>query len=230
MTGATSGIGRATCVRLLAQGHEVVGVGRDFSKIEPVPGFEPVEIDFSDLGRLPEKLLDLRRRWPRIDALVLSAGRAVLGHLEELSFEQIRGLVDLNFTSQAFVVRALLPGLKRQGRGDVVLIGSEAALRGSRQGSIYCASKFALRGFAQALREECAKSGVKVSIINPGVVRTPFFDDLPIEPGEHEDNALAPEEVAEAVEMVLSLRPGAVIDEINLSPLKKVVRRKNERR
>lgn len=226
MTGATSGIGLATRVRLLAQGHQVIGVGRDFSKIDAAPGFEPVELDFSDLGGLPEKLRDLAHRRPRIDALVLSAGRGVLGHLEELSFDQIRRLIDLNFTSQAFVVRALLPGLKRLGRGDVILMGSEAALRGSRQGSIYCASKFALRGFAQALREECARSGVKVTIINPGVVRTPFFDDLPIEPGEHQDNALLPEEVAEMVAMVLSQGAGAVIDEINLSPLKKVVRRK----
>ncbi len=62
-----------------------------------------------------------------------------------------------------------------------------------------------------------------MSIVNPGMVRTPFFDGLPIEPGERDENALLPEEVAEAIALVLSQRPGVVIDEINVSPLSKVV-------
>ena len=229
VTGATSGIGRAICARLRADGHAVVGLGRraaelsgEDPELEGVE-IEGVEIDFADLDALPDRLRSLGRRHPGVDGLVLSAGRGELANLEELSYRQIRGLLDLNFTSQAFVVRAFLPALKRRGRGDVVFIGSEAALAGSRQGSIYCASKFALRGFAQALRDECAKSGVRVSIVNPGMVRTPFFEGLPIEPGGGEENALLPAEVAEAVALVLAQRPGAVIDEINLSPLKKVV-------
>ena len=65
--------------------------------------------------------------------------------------------------------------MKKIGKGDVIFIGSEAALNGSRKGTIYCASKFALRGFAQALRDECSKSSIRVTIINPGMVKTGFF-------------------------------------------------------
>ncbi|MCZ6795808.1 MAG: SDR family NAD(P)-dependent oxidoreductase, partial [Planctomycetota bacterium] len=100
---------------------------------------------------------------------------------------------------------------------------------GKRQGAVYCASKFALRGFAQALREECAASGVRVTIVNPGMVRTGFFDDLDFAPGEEPANYVLPEDVAEVVAAVLSMRRETVVDEINLSPLKKVVRFRSEK-
>lgn len=226
VTGASSGIGRAIAERLLADGHAVVGVGRDAARLDlDGDAFSPEVLDLADLDALPSRLDELARRHPDVDALVLAAGRGALGGLESFAYREIRALVDLDFTAQAFFARAFLPGMKRRGRGDLLFLGSEAALRGARQGSIYCAAKFALRGFAQALREECSKSGVRVTILHPGMVRTPFFDDLPIAPGGDADNALAPEDVAAAAALALSLPPGAVVDEIALSPLKKVVRK-----
>ena len=145
------------------------------------------------------------------------------GHLEQFSYAQIRELLDLNFTSQAFTVRAFLPRMKRSGCGDIVIIGSEAALRGSRKGSLYCASKFALRGFSQALREEASSAGIRVCLVNPGMVRTPFFDELDFEPGDAPDQHVLPEDVAAVVCSVLQAREGTVIDEINLSPQKRVI-------
>ena len=228
VTGATSGIGAAISRRLLRAGHRVVGVGRDFAKLEcaRAEGFEAQVLDFADLDALPMALDALLRRIGGLDGAVLAAGRGQLAHLEEFSFAHIRSLMDLNFTSQAFVARALVPQLKRQGHGDLVFIGSEAAFEGKRQGSVYCASKFALRGFAQALREESAKSGVRISLIHPGLVRTPFFDDLRVEPGAAEGQALVADDVAAAVLYVLEQRPGVVIDELRLSAPTQVVARK----
>ena len=160
-------------------------------------------------------------------AVVCAAGVGRFGSLEEFSYEQIRELIDINLTSQLYVVRAFLPLLKRRGRGDVVLIGSEAALAGGARGAVYSATKFALRGFCQSLRQESAAAGIRVTLINPGMVRTGFFDQLDFEPGEDPTHAIVPEDIAVAVKMVLSARPETVFDEINLSPLKKVVRRKH---
>ena len=228
MTGASAGIGAAICRRLLADGHQVVGVARDFSKFGPaVDRFHAAEIDLSELEPLPGRLKGLAREHDDVDVVVCNAGRGQFGSLEEFSYSQIRSLVDLNFTSQAYVVRTFLPKMKERVGGDVLFIGSEAALSGGRRGAVYSASKWALRGFAQTLRDECARKGVRVAVINPGMVRTTFFDDLHFAPGDEEANALLPEEVAEAVAFVLSSRRGAVFDEINLSPLKKVLKFKD---
>ena len=224
VTGASSGIGRAICENLLETGHQVVGLARNFSRFPCThPDFEPWTLDLSDLEALPGHLRQLMTAHPQIDAIVCSAGQGRFGELEQFSYAQIRALMDLNFTSHAFVARTFLPLLKKAGHGDLVFIGSEAALRGTRKGAVYCASKFAVRGFAQALREESARAGVRVSIVNPGMVRTPFFDELDFEPGDNPANYILPEDVARAVSMILSARPGTVFDEIDLSPLKPVI-------
>jgi NADP-dependent 3-hydroxy acid dehydrogenase YdfG len=225
VTGASSGIGRAVAKYLLQQGHTVIGISRDCTKFtQPMPCFTAVELDLSQIHELPKKLHDLQQTFSDIDAVVFCAGAGQFGSIEEFSYSHIEALLNLNFTSQVFLTKALLPQLKNKGSGDLIFIGSEAALKGSRKGAIYCASKFALRGFTQALREDCGKSNVRVCLINPGMVKTPFFEPLTFEPGDHESNSLCPEDVAQAVAYVLSASPQIVIDEINLSPLNKVVK------
>jgi 3-hydroxy acid dehydrogenase/malonic semialdehyde reductase len=159
--------------------------------------------------------------------LINNAGIGRMGFLEQLSVKDIRLVMDTNLTSQVIVTKTFLPLLKKQGEGDILFMGSEAALKGARQGSIYCASKFALRGFSQALREECGKSGVRITLINPGAVRTPFFEKLQFEPGLAAENAIEPEDIASAVSMVLAARSGTVFDEITLSPRNQVWKKKD---
>jgi len=225
VTGASSGIGRAIARNLLQQGHHVLGVSRDNAKfIRHMDNFTPVQLDLSRLNDIPEKIRELEQAFPEIDAVIFCAGRGQFGSVEEFSYTQIEDLMTLNFTSNAFLVKALLPALKRKDHGDLIFIGSEAALKGSRKGAMYCASKFALRGFTQALREECGKSNVRVCLINPGMVKTAFFEPLSFEPGDETSNFITPEDVAEAVSYALNSRAQIVIDEINLSPLNKVVK------
>lgn len=224
ITGASRGIGRAIAERLLNEHWRVIGTARDWASAEPVPGeLIRTALDLSDLDALPQRLQALRKAHPEIDAVVLNAGMGRFGALEQFSPRQIRQLVDVNLTAQALLAREFLPMLKRRGSGDLVFMGSEAALQGGRNGAIYSATKFALRGLAQALREECGASGVRVSMVNPGMVDTEFFDDLGFRPGAAPDQHLEPQDVAEAVWLILSARPGAVIHEINLSPQKKVI-------
>lgn len=224
VTGATSGIGKAIATNLVAAGHRVIGIGRDFSRLELDPRqFTPWPLDLARIDALPAALDTLARDYPDIDTLVLAAGRGEFGSLEEFSYGQMKALLEINFLSQAYIARAFVPLLKRQGRGDLIFIGSEAARKGSRKGTLYCASKFALRGFAQALREECGNAGVRVSLINPGMVRSRFYETLNFEPGAESCQHLLPSEIAELVTLLLNLRQGCVVDEINLTPLTKVI-------
>lgn len=224
VTGASSGIGRAIARQLLRQGHVVIGVARDSRRFERAhPAFFPMALDLSQLADIESAAKRWQKQFPELDAVVFAAGYGQFGSLEQFSYAQIERLLTVNFTSQVFLTRALLPRLKQKPHANLVYIGSEAALKGSRNGSIYCASKFALRGFTQALRDECGKSGVRVSLVNPGMVDTAFFESLNFAPGRHPQHALQAEDVAEAVVYILNSAAHAVIDEINLSPASKVI-------
>jgi NAD(P)-dependent dehydrogenase (short-subunit alcohol dehydrogenase family) len=230
VTGVSSGIGKAIAIRLLEQGCRVVGMARSVNEQTILHEcFVPLPVDLARLESLPGLLLACAETYPDVDAVICCAGKGRFAGLEEFSYAQIREIIDLNFTSQAYLIKTFLPKMKRAGHGDIIIIGSEAALAGARKGSVYCAGKFALRGMAQALRDECSKSGIRVTIINPGMVKTPFFDSLNFEPGESPQNYVLPQDVADAVALVLNARPETVFDEINLSPLKKVVRSKPSR-
>ncbi|MDC9729674.1 MAG: SDR family NAD(P)-dependent oxidoreductase [Methyloprofundus sp.] len=224
VTGASSGIGQACAIALLRQGHEVIGLTRNCAQfIVSHPKFTPHQIDLSDLANLAANLKALTARFPNIDSIIFAAGRGEFGHLEEFSLSQIQELMNLNFISISFVAKYFLPTFKRKDVSDFIFIGSEAALKGSRKGSIYCASKFAIRGFSQALRDECAKSKVRVSLINPGMVKTEFFDHLNFAPGNEENQHLNAEDVAGAATYIINARAGIIIDEINLNPANKVI-------
>jgi len=227
VSGASSGIGQAICKRLISEGHKIIGLARNFNKTTcPDPSFHAISMDLSDIEALPERLKKLQKEYPEIDGLICCAGRGQFGSLEEFSYEQIRSLMELNFLSQAYIIKTFLPAIKKAGHGDIIIMGSEAALSGGRKGAIYSASKFALRGFAQALREECARNGIRVTMINPGMVKTEFFDELNFTPGNSEDNYILPEDIADAALLVINSRHGTVFDEINLSPQKKVIQAK----
>jgi NADP-dependent 3-hydroxy acid dehydrogenase YdfG len=224
VTGATHGIGAAITRRLLAQGHQVIGIGRDFSDwADDTPGLHPISCDLADLQELPDHLNAIIHSHGDLDGVVLNAGYGRFGSLEEFAFYQIREMIDTNLTQHLYTARALVPHLKRLGRGDIIIIGSESALIGGKKGSLYSACKFALRGFAQSLRAECSASAVRVCLINPGMVDSDFFNELDFKPGEAPENHLRVTDIAEVVCMVLNAHPGTVFDEINLNPLKKVI-------
>lgn len=230
VTGASSGIGEAITARLLGHGYRVIGMARDFSNTRlDSDHFRAVPIDLSRLDELPARLEALIRDEQAIDGVICCAGSGRFGSLEEFSYTQISALLDLNLGSQIYLVRALLPGMKKRASGDIIFMGSESARSGGKRGAVYAAAKFGLRGLAQSLRHECAASGIRVSIVNPGMVKTPFFDKLDFQHGDEPENYILPEDVASAVLTIIEARAGTVFDEINLSPQKKVVRtRKRE--
>jgi NADP-dependent 3-hydroxy acid dehydrogenase YdfG len=224
VTGASSGIGRAIARQLLQAGHTVIGTSRDCTKFTTNhQNFFSLELDLAQSDQIPAKVKTLEKEFPALDGVIFSAGYGQFGAIEQFSFTQIERMMMVNFTSQAFITRALIPNLKRKPYSNLIYIGSEAALRGSRKGSIYCASKFALRGFTQALRDECGTSSVRVSLINPGMVKTPFFDDLSFQPGNGETHTLLAEDIAKTVDYILNSNNNCVIDEINLNPANKVI-------
>ncbi len=238
VTGASSGIGHAVTTALLSRSAKVIGVSRREPELTPTEmhdfdseNFQFLGCDLSDFESLSNSLEPEIRRLRKekshpLDGVVLCHGYGDFGAVEQFSNERISLLIDTNLTSHIMICRLVLPVLKTVGAGDLIFIGSESSLKGGKKGAVYCATKFGLRGFAQSLRQECATSNVKVSIVNPGMVDTGFFDDLDFAPGESQDNQLHAETVAKAVMAIFDMPSGSVVDEINLSPIKTVIRNK----
>ena len=230
VTGSSSGIGRAVAERLLDGGHRVVGLARNHEKFSPNSSeYIKETVDLTVPEQLASTVERILKRFPELDGVVSNAGVGTMGTLEQFSYSQIERAISVNLLSHLYIARAVIPFFRRGGAGDLVFMGSEASKRGAQKGSLYCAAKFGLRGLAQSLREECGRSGVRVMAVYPGMVRTPFFDELAFQPGPADENAIRPGDVARVVEMMFNLPVGTVVDEVDLSPLKKVIAPNNSR-
>ncbi len=220
VTGASAGIGLAVSERLAADGWQVVGIARRFDGRAFGPFARTLATDLADIDALDGFCRTLAREEAGVTALVCCAGIGRFAPLESLPLSDLRAQLDLNVLSPMILARAFVPAFKTRRAGDFVFIGSQAAHQPGPRGTAYCASKFALRGFALSLRVECAPRNVRVSLVQPGMTQTGFYHGQGFAPGGEDEAHLRATDCAEAVALVLSAPPGTVYDEIRLSPLR----------
>ncbi|MBX2879169.1 MAG: SDR family oxidoreductase [Granulosicoccus sp.] len=224
ITGGSRGIGRACCDLLAEQTIPVVSLSR--SRPATLPDTEThVPVDLSDIESVSQTMKQLLKDHP-VSALICNAGRGDIGSLENFSAEQIAASLTLNLTSPLTIARHCIPAFRTLPRSDIIFIGSTSSLEGARYASLYSAAKFGLRGVAQALSHELSNANCHVGIVNPGMVRTSFFDTLDFEPGPEESHALIPAQVAKTVVDLLRSPDHAVISEVIIKPLQHVVRKR----
>lgn len=223
VSGASSGIGLAITQALLAQQCRVIGIARDFSRV-PIdsPLFEAHEQDLGKLQDSASLIKALCKKYP-IDFYVHSAGSGLFGSIEQFSVRQIDDYIKSNLTAALMMAHFVTPVMRQKKSGRMIFIGSESAIDAGKKGTLYSAAKFGLRGFTQALREDCGKDGIGVSLINPGMVRTPFFDQLNFAPDDTPGNYIEAKDIAATVLHILHSNPHIVFDEINLSPRNKSI-------
>ena len=225
VTGSSDGIGRSITLSLLNSGAKVIGLARDHSKFNPeTKNYIKYKTDFSNEEILLNTIAKIIKDHKDLDCLVSNAGFGKFGTLETFSSKEINDFIFTNLTSHMILTNKILPHLKKIRKGNIIFIGSESALKGGKNGSLYSAAKFGLRGFSQSIREESCSKNIHVSLINPGMVRTSFFNNLDFMPGEDKSNAIEPDDIGKIIIDILSTRSGSVIEEINLSPLKKVIK------
>ena len=225
VTGSSSGIGYEITLKLLELEAKVIGIARnhDRCKIEN-KNYITYNCDVSDHKKLEILMKQILKSHPEINSLISNAGYGDFGPLENFSTLQINNFIDTNLTAHLVITKLLLPHLKRIKMGDIIFIGSEAGLLGAKNGSLYCATKFGLKGFSEALSKDIANKNIRVSIINPGMVRTDFFKKLNFEPGNDEESAISLKDISSTIVYILNLSRSTIVDEINLSPSKKVIK------
>ena len=225
ITGSSDGIGKSISKLLLNSGAQVIGIAREHSKFRPKnSNYFDYTIDLSNKENLEKMILNILSEHKNIDGFVSNAGYGLFGNLETFSSNDISNYIFTNLTSHIIITSHIIPRFNKQKKGNIIFIGSDSALAGGKNGSIYSAAKFGLRGFSQSIRKECSSKNIHVSLINPGMVRTSFFKNKNFQPGDEKTNAIEPDDIAQLVINILSMREGSVIDEINLSPLKKVIK------
>ncbi len=226
ITGASRGIGRAVALAFAKQGIPVALVARSHSdlqavqrQVEELGGRAKVyPIDLSELPELPQRLQSLLADFGPCDVLVNNAGMAHVGPLATLSLSDWQRVIDLNLTAAFLCAQAVLPGMRRQGFGTIVNVVSIAGKRAFPEWGAYCASKFGLMGFSQALAEEERQHGIRVTTLCPGAVDTPLWDTDTVTVHFDRSKMLSPEWVAEVIAYIVRLPVGAVIEDLTLMP------------
>jgi len=177
VTGASSGIGRATARRLASSGYHVVATVRSPESEASVRGdgsIEVVRLDIADENALRHVISEVLSRLGRIDVLVNNAGFALVGAGEDLDRDHIRRQFEVNVFAAVQACREVLPSMRARRSGRIVNVSSLAGRVSVPMMGAYCASKFALEAFSDALRVETKPFGVYVSLVEPGPVVTEF--------------------------------------------------------
>lgn len=174
VTGASSGIGKATAERLSQAGYKVYGSSRRGGQAGQYP-FEMLALDVTHDDSVAAAVAELLRREGRIDVLVNNAGFGVApAGAEESTIGQAQSIFDTNFFGIVRMTRAVLPQMRRQGSGRIINIGSVLGLLPMPYGALYSATKHAVEGYSESLDHELRTRGIRVSVVEPAFTRTAF--------------------------------------------------------
>ncbi len=241
ITGASSGIGRATALALAERGLRLSLLARSAEKLAGVAeearqrGASEVShfaCDVRDEAAVSQAIADTLERYGQTDILINSAGLSLNGEVDGYALADWHTVLDTNLTGTFLTCRAVLPAMKRQGDGQIINISSGAGRNGIKQMAAYCAAKFGVIGFTESLALEVRNHNIRVSVLLPGSVATDFsrVARREAEHGASESSheigyAMTAEEVAGVIVAMLEQPPQAWLSEVVLRPLNLELRR-----
>ncbi len=184
ITGASSGIGKATAIEFAKKGAQLVLVARGKDRLhqtsKELEKFKAntlvIACDVSDKDQVKSMSATVIDKFAKIDILVNNAGFAIYGSVLDSSIQDIESQMQTNYLGMVYCTKNLLPVLLKQKSGHIVNVASVAASFGLPGIAPYCASKFAMLGFSEGLQHELHGTGVRVTVVSPIMVRTKFFD------------------------------------------------------
>ena len=184
ITGASSGIGAASCIEFAKKGASLALVARRKEKLgeleKTLAKFDITtlvcECDVSDKEQVQKMSSHVIEKFDKVDVLVNNAGFAIYGAVSDMSIEEIESQMNTNYFGMIYCIKNFLPKMLKQKSGHIVNVASVAASLGLPGIASYCASKFAMLGFSEGLKHELRGTGVGITVVSPIMVRTNFFD------------------------------------------------------
>lgn len=191
ITGASSGIGKATALHLAERGYDVIGTSRIAARLAGLEAeasarglrMSGVEMDINSDGGVAEVMARLIDEHEGIDALVNNAGYGLWGPVELLSVDELKAQFETNFFATVRLIKTVLPGMVERGSGKIINVSSVEGRLATPFNGAYAASKFALEGMSEALRTEVRPFGVFVAVVQPGLFRTEFQNNQVVAEG-----------------------------------------------
>lgn len=213
ITGAGKGIGKATAVALAKEGVHLGLVARSMADLEQLQreltraygvnvSFAPADI--SRRAEVETAISALTDQLGKVDILVNNAGIAKFGALLDMDPGDWERIIQVNLMGTYYVTRAVLPGMIKQNRGNIINVASSAGERGAATTSAYSASKFAVLGLTESLMHEVRKANIRVTALTPSTVNTELAATAGLKIGD-EDRMMQPEDVAELITSILKL-------------------------
>ena len=179
ITGISSGLGKALAEQVIKNGDFVIGTFRHEKQVADFKNKYSGKataylLDITNESEVENLVSDVIKKHQKIDVLVNNAGIGFVGAIEETSIEEVRAVFEANFFGTLKLTQTVLPHMRKQRSDNIIQISSHGGIKAFAGFGIYNASKFALEGFSEALAQEVAPLGIKVSIIEPGPFRTKF--------------------------------------------------------
>jgi short-subunit dehydrogenase len=226
ITGASSGIGKATALAFAKAGINLALVGRSPDKLTAVAqaaiavgaSAKTYVVDLSQLDRVSTQIAEIAADSDNLDILVNNAGMGYTGAMGDTPLADWQRVIDLNLTSVFQCIQGILPHMRRQRSGVIVNISSIASKQVFPDWGLYSVSKFGLMALTKAIAQEERANGIRVSAICPGSVNTPIWDTDTVHADFDRAAMLTPEMVAEGILYAVLAPAGAVVEELTIMP------------
>lgn len=226
ITGASSGIGKATALAFAKAGINLALVGRNSQKLDTVAqqardfGVDArvFTVDLSEISQVRENISAIVAELPRLDIVVNNAGMGYTNGLLETPLADWQRVMDLNLTSVFQVIQAVLPKLRSQKQGTIINLSSIAAHQAFPNWGLYCVTKFGLLALTKTLAAEERSSGIRAISMSPGSVNTGIWDTETVQADFDRTAMLTPEVVADSILYAAQMPQGAVLEELILLP------------
>jgi len=208
ITGASSGIGRASAIQFAKKGANIILVSRNIEKLDQVAkDLKKFNVstfvcacDVSDKSQVKKMSETVLQKYGTIDILVNNAGFAIYGSISKLTIEEIESQMETNYFGMIYCIKNFLPSMIKKKSGHIVNVASVAGSFGLPGIASYCATKFAMLGFSEGLKHELKGTGIGVTVVSPIMVRTNFFDHKSFEKmPKYSPTSLSAETVAKAI-------------------------------